>query len=154
KISLFARYDHAPSNTISYSYNAGVAAEANLDTATFGLTASLSPTLVNDFRGNWSRQAGGSANIVQSRYGAVNPPLSAVIPAGINTGSFNVVYIPTFDIGGAPSWGQTQIQTLRQLNFVDTLSKTVGLHQLKFGVDYRRLNPTQLSLSELDILAF
>ena len=154
KISLFARYDHTPSNSTSYGYSAGLSAEANLDTATFGLTATLSPTLLNDFRGNWSRQTGGSANFMQNRYGAVSPPLPAVIPPGINTGSFTVFYAPTFDIGEGPRWGQSQIQTLRQLNFVDTLSKTVGSHQLKFGVDYRRLRPTQLSLSELDILAF
>jgi outer membrane receptor protein involved in Fe transport len=30
----------------------------------------------------------------------------------------------------------------RQLNFVDTFSWAVGVHQLKFGIDYRRLRPT------------
>jgi TonB-dependent receptor-like protein len=30
----------------------------------------------------------------------------------------------------------------RQLNFVDTFSWAVGVHQFKFGIDYRRLQPT------------
>lgn len=30
----------------------------------------------------------------------------------------------------------------RQVNFVDTFAWTRGVHQLKFGVDYRRLSPT------------
>jgi outer membrane receptor protein involved in Fe transport len=29
-----------------------------------------------------------------------------------------------------------------QLNFVDTFSWAVGVHQFKFGIDYRRLTPT------------
>ena len=32
----------------------------------------------------------------------------------------------------------------RQLNFVDTFSWAVGVHQIKFGIDYRRVNPTSL----------
>ena len=32
----------------------------------------------------------------------------------------------------------------RQLNFVDTFSWAVGVHQFKFGIDYRRLSPTAL----------
>jgi hypothetical protein len=31
----------------------------------------------------------------------------------------------------------------RQINVVDTFSITKGNHQLKFGADYRRLNPIQ-----------
>ncbi len=32
----------------------------------------------------------------------------------------------------------------RQLNFVDTFSWAVGVHQLKFGIDYRRLSPSAI----------
>src|SRR5262249_46625121 len=40
-------------------------------------------------------------------------------------------------------YGQGRVSTneQRQFNFVDTFSWTTGSHQLKFGVDYRRLAP-------------
>ena len=31
----------------------------------------------------------------------------------------------------------------RQINVTDNLSRVIGAHQLKFGVDYRRLSPQQ-----------
>jgi len=140
-ISLFARYSHAPSNNSYSIFNSGYPATANADTATLGVTATLSPTLVNDFRGNWSRQTGSNGSTNEAIYGAVNPPLSQVVPPGITS----VIYVPTYNTYAGPGWGQYSIDKRRQLNFVDTLSKTVGSHQLKFGADYRRMNPTQLS---------
>jgi len=150
-IALFARYNYAPSNTNDQVFNIGQPTSANTQTLTFGATATLSPTLVNDFRGNWSRQTGETGSINEPIYGAVNPPLSDVIPPGIN---FGVSYAPTFDINANPSWGQNTVNSQRQLNFVDTLSKTAGSHLLKFGVDYRRMNLTQMSGASLGILAF
>jgi hypothetical protein len=153
KISLFGRYSHAPSNENLVYVNSGNPNWANTDTATLGVTATISPTLVNDFRGNWSRQTGGTSTTNEAIYGAVNPPLSEVIPPGISTGSFTVGYYAGGGTPAFPMWGTYTINTQRQLNFVDTLSKTVGSHQLKFGVDYRRMNPTQLSAPQLIIQA-
>jgi hypothetical protein len=38
--------------------------------------------------------------------------------------------------------GTTYFNVQRQLNFVDTFSWAVGVHQFKFGIDYRRQSPT------------
>jgi hypothetical protein len=43
--------------------------------------------------------------------------------------------------------------TQRQYNFIDTLSKTVGTHQLKFGLDYRRMKPTQVGTDQMNVIA-
>ena len=45
--------------------------------------------------------------------------------------------------GGEVSDGFTSSLAERQLNFVDTFSWAVGVHQLKFGGDYRRLHPEE-----------
>jgi hypothetical protein len=37
----------------------------------------------------------------------------------------------------------------RQFNVIDTFSLTAGVHQLKFGVDLRRLNPTNSAINYL-----
>src|SRR5882762_3220124 len=37
---------------------------------------------------------------------------------------------------------RARLNVERQLNFVDTFAWTVGVHQFKFGIDYRRINST------------
>jgi len=38
---------------------------------------------------------------------------------------------------------------VRQLNFVDSFSMTAGTHQLKFGIDFRRMKPTNAALAHV-----
>ena len=68
------------------------------------------------------------------------PSKSQFVPPGW-TGS--VAYFPSYSAYAFPGVGAGSQVIQRQYNFVDTLSKTVGAHQLKFGVDYRRMKPTQ-----------
>src|SRR5271155_5619670 len=146
KITLFARYNHAPSSDSVLFFNNNSVVWENNDTATAGLTASVSPTLVNDFRGNWSRNMSGQSESLQNTFGAVVPPASSLVPPEINTGDF---YLTSY-LGLPGSFqeiedGLYSSAQESQLNFVDTLSKAVGPHQLKFGLDYRRLKPTELA---------
>jgi outer membrane receptor protein involved in Fe transport len=145
KLHLFARYNHAPSydgvrdwGDVTYDY-------VNTDTLTVGVTMTLTPTKVNDFRANWSRHTGTTSFSLTNFYGAVVPPA----PALFQTGS---PYSPdrgeaTFGISG-PGYGMSVQQgtefanVQRQLNFVDTFNWSAGTHQLKFGIDYRRLSPS------------
>src|SRR5271154_1693908 len=55
KISLFARYVHAPSDSTSRNWEELGYNSANMDTVTAGVTILLAPNKVNDFRANWSR---------------------------------------------------------------------------------------------------
>ena len=47
--------------------------------------------------------------------------------------------------------GTQRMNVQRQLNFVDTVSWVVGVHQFKFGVDYRRQSPTALEATSYGI---
>jgi Carboxypeptidase regulatory-like domain/TonB dependent receptor len=145
KITLFARYNHAPSydavrnwEELAYNY-------VNTDTLTAGATMTLTPTMTNDFRANWSRTTGSSTVTLTNFDGAVVPPASALLPPGspysFGTGQAIVVF-NTGDSSMEVREGTAYANVQRQLNFVDTFAWTVGSHQLKFGVDYRRLSPS------------
>jgi hypothetical protein len=139
KITLFARYNHAPSYDADRDWEQVDYNHVNTDTLTGGATITLTPTKLNDFRANWSRSTGTTTTVLTNFDGGVPPPMSTFFPPGSPY---------SFGGGQATIAGVTQgtlyNNVQRQLNFVDTFSWVVGVHQLKFGIDYRRLNPTGL----------
>ena len=139
-INLFVRYNHAPSNGLSRYYSRVGESQANTDTATAGATISFSANKVNDFRANWSRSSGPTSQYNDNFMGAVPPPASTVFgPYSPATAQTIWVYN---DSDGGVREGLFSGNVQRQLNFVDSFSLTEGTHQLKFGVDWRRLTPT------------
>jgi hypothetical protein len=146
KITLFARYNHAPSyDTTRFweelSYN-----HANLDTITAGATILLAPTKVNDFRANWSRNTATFITSLTDFAGGLAPPTSVLFPPSslysLEKGQALVSLSSTGSFDMDVRQGTTYSNVQRQLNFVDTFSWAVGVHQFKFGLDYRRLSPT------------
>ena len=141
KITLFARYNYAPSYDATRYWEELAYDHANTDTFTAGVTALLTPTKVNDFRANWSRHTGTYINSLTNFHGGEAPPTSVLYPP-------SSPYRPDkgqaliFAPGGEVREGTNYSNVQRQLNFVDTFSWAVGVHQLKFGIDYRRLKPT------------
>jgi hypothetical protein len=80
RIALFARYNHAPSNEATRYWQEVNHDNANTDTMTVGATFMLTPTKLNDFRANWSRNTGSSVNSLTNFHGAVVPPNSVLFP--------------------------------------------------------------------------
>ena len=148
KITLFARYVHAPSYG-TYRRREELGYEnANANTITAGVTILLAPTKVNDFRANWSRYTAAFITDLTDFYGGVAPPTSVLFPASSvyrpDKGQA-LVYLGSIGDGNMDVRAGTEYSNVqRQLNFVDTFSWAVGVHQIKFGIDYRRLNPTSL----------
>ena len=151
KITVFARYDHAPSYSGSLYFNQWTHSIIDLDTATVGVTYTISPTMVNDLRANVSRSIGSSVSGEYATFGATLPSSSVLQwPAGTgwNAGNAqnNFSYFGS-DISACCysqgySSGTYGGSKQRQKQLLDTLSKAVGAHQLKFGVDFRREEPT------------
>src|SRR5271154_6313943 len=144
RITLFARYNHAPSydavrNFEELDYN-----NVNTDTLTAGVTMALTPTKTNDFRANWSRTTGSPVTPLTNFDGAVVPSTSVLFPSGSPYSFATGQAVFGFDDGSGMqvTEGTLYANIQRQLNFVDTFAWTVGLQQLKFGVDYRHLNPS------------
>jgi len=105
-------------------------------TYTAGISSVISSRLSNEFRINHSSNDsmidttitsfGGSTPVNLAQLSGLPPQSSA------NVGVF-------FDFFGIAQLQQLGAQ--RQWNFVNTVSLSLGSHQLKFGVDYRRLTP-------------
>jgi hypothetical protein len=139
KLNLFARYNQTPSNTVSRGLNGGDLSQISpteIDTRTLtgGGTYSIGPSLVNEFRGNWSEIRGQELNGLDDFGGAV--PVSDLMyyPATFS-GQRNFTFSlssTTYQKGGFAN----NIQ--KQLNFTDALSYIHGSHQVKFGADLRR----------------
>ncbi len=151
KITLFARYNHAPSSGATRFWHEVQYVNEDVDTLTAGVTILMKPTMLNDFRANWSRNTVISSTSLTDFHGAVVPPASALFPS-------SSPYSPNSDRGGVfftddlgVSENGPVSSRLQQLNFVDTISWAVGRHQFKFGIDYRRLNPTTSQTSAYGI---
>jgi hypothetical protein len=145
KIHLFARYNHAPSSDGVRNWEEVAYDNVNTDTLTGGATITLTPTKVNDFRANWSRHTGTTSNSLTNFYGSVTPPTSALFPSvsPYSPDHGDAIFLFTagenvMDVRQGTEFSNIQ----RQLNFVDTFDWSAGAHQLKFGIDYRRLSPT------------
>lgn len=141
KLTLFGRYNYAPSET---QRRANILSEndrtiSNTQYLTLGLTHSISPRLINELRANYTRNKAGQHYELDNFGGATAPDSSALFPA-IAPGDRSLL---VFQVNGLlPMFaGRNVINTQRQTNIVDNLSIITGPHQLKFGVDYRRLAP-------------
>jgi hypothetical protein len=139
KINLFVRYNHAPSSEADRFWEELDNDAANIDTLTAGMTFAISPIMVNDFRANWSRSTGTDIFSLDNFHGAVAPPLSALFPHGQSPAS-TLVYVGFPNGSYGVEEGAFVVNAQTQLNFVDSLTRSVGAHQLKFGIDYRRMN--------------
>lgn len=110
----------------------------------------ISPKLVNDARFNFSRATGYAYSQLDSFGGGV--PLtssnSIVFPnlSFPNVGALtpsNTRFFITYSPGSSWRDGLETNNSVDQYNYVDSLSFTSGNHQMKFGVDFRRLTPVQ-----------
>ena len=138
-LMLFGRYDHTPSNQGLYLFNEQQQSQSNIDTMTVGLTWTISPTMVNDLRGNWSRTTGHQGTVNFPLYGATVLPESLLFPPGLNASNAQAVYGFLWGEVRAGAWATNPIT---QWNIVDSFSKSFGGHQVKFGVDWRRMQPS------------
>jgi outer membrane receptor protein involved in Fe transport len=148
KVSMFARYNYSPSEILTRGGNTFYApamsevvpSQIKLQTATAGVTWLLSHTATNDFRFNYSRVRTNSYFYLDDFGGAVAPsgfPFPA--PYSANNSSFGIAIDTLTNIG--LSAGKSNENLQRQFNLVDGFSWSRGAHNLKFGIDYRRLSP-------------
>ncbi len=146
KVSLFARYNYSPSEILTRggSYvplSEMTPSKIELQTATAGVTWMLSPTATDDFRFNYSRVGTNNYSYVDDFGGAVSPssyPFPA--PYSVNNAAIAIdidSLFPHYGLGAGKALANLQ----RQFNFVNSFSWSRGPHNLKFGVDYRRLTP-------------
>jgi hypothetical protein len=153
--NVFGRYSDAPSSLVQRGGGRFMTAYSNLlhtgartQTLTFGASSPLSPHLINDLRFNYSVSRGRSFLTLDGFGGAVPPTDSVLVPAAQSlTHSFVGVFADFNPFGLKFDEGKIADNAQHQVNVVDTLSWLVGTHQLKTGIDYRRLRPEEGSLT-------
>ncbi|HXW16704.1 MAG TPA: carboxypeptidase regulatory-like domain-containing protein, partial [Candidatus Acidoferrales bacterium] len=144
---LFGRYDYSPSELItragnSFSANTVFDNLVRTTTLTFGSTWTLSPSMTNEARFNFSRNLGEASNYVDTFGGAVVPPASVLFPPPLTSPATDITqFIVASGINTAYNDGALVNSSLRQINAVDSFSWVMGSHAVKFGIDYRWESP-------------
>lgn len=146
KLTFFGRYNYSPSDNVqrggpSFVTNTFAVTEFKTETLTGGVTWTVTPHVINDFRINWSRNKGVSVREIDNFGGAVPLPESILFRPPFT----NLDSLFTLTIGGGTNSvlrvGSNAINTQRQVNVIDNVTFLAGSHHLKSGVDYRKLFP-------------
>ncbi|HSE19649.1 MAG TPA: TonB-dependent receptor [Pyrinomonadaceae bacterium] len=139
RVTIFGRYDHAPSETITRTLTTLNKSSLKTQTLTLGMTHVLSAQSNNEVRFNYSRVRGQSLSDLDNFNGAVPFDESLVIPSpGLYQRSLVNV---SMGVLGQLLLGINNNNFQRQINVIDNYSYQFGNHQFKTGIDYRRLAP-------------
>ena len=147
KLRLFFRFSDTPSSSASRGTQGNSPSlvftnSGTVRTYTAGAISSLTTRLSNDFRLNYTSNQS-AANDDITRFGGSTPVnLSQLTGLGATAGP-GFFFIGTAN-DNAYLFQGPGTDRQRQWNIVDTLGFSVGHHQLKFGVDYRRLAPSEV----------
>lgn len=145
--SFFVRYSDAPSSLVQragfdFNYNTLLHTKDRTQALTVGASEAITPRTVNEFRFNRSLSRGDSFVSLDDFGGGVPPSTLQLFPGGQSLSNslftFQVGLIPfglSFDDGLLGNDLQHQI------NITDNVSWMVNSHQLKVGIDFRRLSP-------------
>jgi TonB dependent receptor/Protein of unknown function (DUF1275) len=155
RLTFFARYSDAPSTIaqrggghFQTEYSNILHTMDRFQSLTLGGNQMITARLVNEVRFNYSRSRGESFLTLDNFGGAAPPPYSALYPpfASSNSGFFSF-YGDFNPFGLNFDTGKIADNLQHQINVTDSLSKVIGTHQLKFGLDYRRLRPEENALT-------
>ena len=143
KITLFGRYNYAPSYTSQRNAFGGSASQVSRawsvpQTLTVG-SQTITAHLVNDLRVNYSRVRGQIQYLMDDFGGAVPLTTESIGPATA-TPQNSIFNVGIGGVGGLLLGSQAN-NYQRQFNIVDNVTVAHGSHQLGFGIDYRRLMP-------------
>ena len=144
RVTIFGRYSDAPSTLAQRAFDG--LADSNVEdikyrfqSLTLGSNQAVTSRLTNEFRFNYSRSRVNTFLALDDFEGAVPPPDSVLYPSFVSPQSSSFVFYP--GPGLEYYTGRLGDNLQQQINVTDNVSRIVGAHQIKFGLDYRRLNP-------------
>jgi Carboxypeptidase regulatory-like domain/TonB dependent receptor len=148
KAMLFGRFNYAPSQMDTRNSGGGsisdhLITQKTTQTITIGLTAALTSRFTDEFRFNYSTDRG-SITFRNDNFGGATPiPDSVAFPAGFGSSKDSNAGTNLLSLRGAAiQFGVSARNNMQhQLNFVDNVAYARGRHELRFGVDFRRLAP-------------
>jgi Carboxypeptidase regulatory-like domain/TonB-dependent Receptor Plug Domain len=141
KVSVFFRYGDTPSTGDSRSLSQLTEARFSARTYTVGATGQLSKTLSDEFRLGYARASSSIVNTLDAFGGGT--PINLAAAVGAANGSPNPhadweIYFP--GVNGAEIDTTHSNQMSDQWNAANNVALSLGSHQLKVGIDYRRIN--------------
>jgi len=138
RFKIFGRYSDTPSNSTARQPSDLAQVNAtiiNMKTLTLGATNVLGPAMANEFRFNVTGNDYKSSRSLD-HFGGATPIDVAGIP-GLQSDSWLTFFL-FYDL--YPYYLlEPQSNRSRQVNVVDTFMHSSGRHNLRYGVDYRRL---------------
>ena len=152
KLVLFGRFNDAPSHTRQrggggvhgydrLSLNTISQASFHTRNLTLGATFTLAPNLINELRANVS-WAGGATSFTMDDFGGAAPlPDAMIFPPFVSRDEAGFRVLFRGRTGSNLAVGKNVDNLQQQVNLVDHLSLTRDAHQVKLGLDYRRLAP-------------
>jgi hypothetical protein len=157
RLRLFFRFGDTPSNSDSRQSPGSEVAFNDYVTRTYtiGATGSFTGHLSNDLRLNYSSNENTAGSKFDNFGGAQTANFFQL--QGVNVGATpNPAVAMVF---GFPGYPTALTQSLRagqqkQWNLVDTMDFSSGKHQIRYGVDYRRLTPISNAANPLIELLF
>jgi len=149
KVTFFGRYSDAPSSidlrgagAFQDNYSTVEEIKYRTQSLTLGTNQALTPRLTNEFRFNYSRSRASSNFTLDNFAGAVPPTDSALFPTGATPEGAVAEFFGDFNPFGLEFiTGKMGDNLQQQINVTDNASQIVGAHQIKWGLDYRRLKP-------------
>ncbi len=139
RFKIFGRFSYAPSNTMTRANNGNLAntltQHGDLKTFTFGSTNIINSHFSNEARFNVTWNDSRQAFDVDDFGGAT--PLHVTDIPGYTSSDWLYLYVNYGLYPGIRFAPQTDQQ--QQWNVTDTVSATIDRHNLKWGIDFRRL---------------
>jgi len=145
RFNLFGRYNYSPSSlTQRGSGNSSLSTLSSTgittQTATVGMTWSVSSTATDDLRFNYSR-TNATGHFYEDSFGGASPLASLPFPSPFTSENgflqFAILGLTQENL----QVGHIAANLQRQINIIDSYATQRGSHALKFGVDFRRLSP-------------
>jgi hypothetical protein len=139
RMTAFFRFADTPSSTSSRNLSTYAVNHIDTRTYTLGIDNQFTHSISNEFRLGHSYGHSVGSYSLDAFAGAV--PISLASATGVGSYPDATAFFEIYLAG----IGSTYIQTTtpenlsRQWNLVDTLNLTSGRHEMKFGVDYRRI---------------
>jgi hypothetical protein len=153
RVTIFGRYSDAPSSiaergsgggTDLTAYNSVDNTKYGFQSLTVGTNQALSPRLTNELRFNYSRSRANDFFTLDNFGGAVPPTEPQLYGSLVPPQNSFFAFFGDFNNHGLKFFtGKLGDNLQQQINLTDSLSRVIGAHQLKFGLDYRRLNPEE-----------
>jgi Carboxypeptidase regulatory-like domain/TonB dependent receptor len=142
RVTIFGRYSDAPSSLDqragSYIYSNISTLQYRTQSLTLGSSQAIISRWTNELRFNYSRSRANNFRTLDNSGGAKPPADSELYPSFASPQ--NSTFFFNAGSGLLSSKGKAGDNLEQQINLTDNLSYVIGAHQLKFGLDYRRLN--------------